>query len=160
MPADLEVSLLESIDNQHFFKKELCIERRESFADALRAVAGIDHTDPKARLLYMRAPLLDTLLADISVPLHMINDPDGRLAPAEVKQPLCGVWISTRSGCLTSAGEVKQPLCGVWISTRGNITPLHFDLCHGLLTQVCTLARIRPHRASPEPSYRSWAASE
>jgi len=138
VPADLEVSLLESIDNQHFFKKELCIERRESFADALRAVAGIDHTDPKARLLYMRAPLLDTLLADISVPLHMINDPDGRLAPA----------------------EVKQPLCGVWISTRGNITPLHFDLCHGLLTQVCTLARIRPHRASPEPSYRSWAASE
>ena len=30
----------------------------------------------------------------------------------------------------------KDENCGVWLGTAGNVTPLHYDLCHGFLVQV------------------------
>ena len=38
--------------------------------------------------------------------------------------------------------------CGVWISSRGCVTPLHYDLCHGFLTQI--YGRKRFILASPD----------
>jgi hypothetical protein len=111
------VSLLRAKDNQHFFKKELCIESTPLFADAVRQV--LQPNAPEQRL-YMRSALLDELLDDIHMPLHMINGSSSH----DLEQ------------FSLAAAEIKQSLCGVWISTTGNITPLHFDLCHGLLCQV------------------------
>ena len=30
----------------------------------------------------------------------------------------------------------KDDNCGVWLGTAGNVTPLHYDLCHGFIVQV------------------------
>lgn len=38
--------------------------------------------------------------------------------------------------------------CGIWISSSGCITPLHYDLCHGLLVQIS--GRKRFILASPQ----------
>lgn len=32
--------------------------------------------------------------------------------------------------------EAKLRNCGVWFGAAGNVTPLHYDLCHGFLVQV------------------------
>lgn len=44
---------------------------------------------------------------------------------------------STTSGNAGGGGAaLRDANCGVWLGSAGNITPLHYDLCHGFLVQV------------------------
>ena len=33
-------------------------------------------------------------------------------------------------------GELKEHCCGVWLGPARNVTPFHYDLCHGFLAGV------------------------
>jgi len=39
---------------------------------------------------------------------------------------------------LGGSSRIKENLVKVWIGSAGNVTPLHFDLCHGVLSQAST----------------------
>ena len=41
-----------------------------------------------------------------------------------------------------SAGRLREPLTKLWMGSSGNVTPLHFDLCHGCLTQIVGRKRV------------------
>ena len=59
--------------------------------------------------VYARAPLGNALLADLE------------LAPL---------------AALVGSGTPKIGNCTIWLGDGGNVTPLHYDLCHGLVVQV------------------------
>lgn len=101
------MTVLVAKDNCHFFKLALCDTEEMFYRDV------IDHIfrptpEQASRRIYCRLPLLPEFLADMDLP-----------------HDLTGV----ESG-------FKLANCGVWMSSSGNITPLHFDLCHGFLVQV------------------------
>jgi len=39
------------------------------------------------------------------------------------------------------SGAFKTHNCTVWLGHGGNVTPLHYDLCHGLLVQIRGIKR-------------------
>ncbi len=41
-----------------------------------------------------------------------------------------------------SAGRLREPLTKLWMGSSGNVTPLHFDLCHGCLAQIVGRKRV------------------
>lgn len=103
-------------DNTHFFKLALCDQREMRYGEVIDRLFGISPpSSPASERIYCRLPLMDEFLADLA------PFPDNLAAPS----------------------AVKQANCGVWMSSAGNITPLHFDLCHGFLIQV---------RRRPSPS--------
>jgi hypothetical protein len=111
------VLLLRSPDNQHFLKVD-CRREETRFATAMDAIltppaastpSAAAH--PQAIRGYARAPIcrpLQTVLAD-----------DVRLLVE---------WM----GGL----PVNFENCGLWFGTPGNVTPTHYDLCHGFLVQL------------------------
>jgi len=112
LPPDELVPVLVSKDNHHFFKLALCEERRMPYGAVLDRIFGGHDDQPR---LYLRLDLLPSFHVDITLPTELVYDVERDGAAATV---------------------IKRANCGVWLSTRGNITPLHFDLCHGFLVQV------------------------
>ena len=112
LPPDELVPVLVSKDNHHFFKLALCEERRMPYGAVLDRIFGGHDDQPR---LYLRLDLLPSFHVDITLPMELVYDLERDGAAATV---------------------IKRANCGVWLSTRGNITPLHFDLCHGFLVQV------------------------
>jgi len=43
---------------------------------------------------------------------------------------------------LEGIDRIKEQLTKVWAGSAGNVTPLHFDLCHGVLSQVVGRKRV------------------
>eukprot|EP00128_Syssomonas_multiformis_P012160 Colp12_sorted_trinity150504_noHs@23182 len=118
--GETKVPLYLAKDNHHFFKCELCVEVHTTFVESIDMIfGGKPYTEPLPnginecegpRRLYTRVPMLPELKKEIVTPTFHV--PEG------------------------ANGDFKDDLCGVWMSTQGNITPLHYDLCHGLLCQV------------------------
>ncbi|ORX94059.1 Clavaminate synthase-like protein [Basidiobolus meristosporus CBS 931.73] len=71
-----------------------------------------------SRRFYHRAHLSEAMLNDLDI--HTIRN---RL-------------FGERADDFSFAPESKSELIRLWVSTGGNITPMHFDRCHGLLLQV------------------------
>lgn len=106
-----DVAVLVAKDNRHFFKNALCVEERRKLSDIFRSIFGGGGDDDRDRQrLYCRLPLVDQVLDDVDLPNTLVFGPDG--------------------------GGFKQANCGMWASAAGNITPLHYDLCHGFLVQI------------------------
>ena len=112
-------------DNEHFLGRGLCSERREGvgLGEAWAAVTSYQ-LGATERRSYFRMPLGKELCADLCL----------RRA-AEV----CGAHGDNCDSYATG-GMPPVPFAAatsaVWVSCSGCRTPLHYDLCHGLLTQV------------------------
>lgn len=57
-------------------------------------------------------------------------------------------------------GEFKEANCGVWLGSAGCVTPLHYDLCHGVLERrarhrVCEQRRFTPPGVNRLPDRRA-----
>lgn len=138
-------------DGVHFMKIGLC----DTLDVPLEAVLG--------RVFPGDAPQLDAAAAAAQLPSRLY-------ARAPLTAPLKALCGSHEPHCRLVLGEgaaeeqqatFKDNLCGVWISTHGNITPLHFDLCHGFLNQV--RGRKRVTLFAPDDAmylYRSLPGSE
>jgi hypothetical protein len=95
-----------------------------------------------SRRLYARAPLscglaADVDLADLSV-LLPTSRPHGLplLKGGDSNLPERDGAPHHRDGSAAPAPQFKLSNCGVWVGSAGNLTPLHYDLCHGLLVGV------------------------
>jgi hypothetical protein len=131
--GDAQETLLIANDGQTFLKHELCKRSEMDFRQAIQLIltptsvevtevattteeATVEQQRMYCRLYFDRQP---TLAADT---LHQ------QLASAFLPNPLAPVSL------YPSSFEPKN--CGIWISSSGCVTPLHYDLCHGLLVQV------------------------
>ena len=105
---DQEVLVLRSPDGQRFLKRD-CEQLRQPFHDVALQLFGPAPTSPEAGRMYARAPLASGLRSEVDL-----------------------------SGLETLVGGkvFKDANSGVWLGTAGNVTPLHYDLCHGFLIQV------------------------
>jgi hypothetical protein len=101
------VTMLVAKDGINFLKHELCHLEKMSFRSALENIFTSDRTTRK----YCRTPVYKELLKDIVFPKNLVFGSD-------------------------SDNSFKIENCGVWISMAGCITPLHYDLCHGFMTQI------------------------
>ncbi len=100
-------------DNLRFMDNDI-MARKVQLAkeDLLSRVFGPRTAAEGTERLYYRDLLTEAMLADF---------PAGRIAAQ-------------------FGGDVKHDLMRVWIGTEGNVTPLHYDRCHGLLAQVAYFA--------------------
>jgi hypothetical protein len=116
-----DVLVLRSQSEGRFLKSD-CLQERwpparvvrhlfSSPAHAAGSAAGAENQATETLLadsIYARAPLTERALADCD--LQALEAMMGQ--PAQVAN------------------------CGVWIGSASNITPFHYDLCHGFLVQV------------------------
>jgi hypothetical protein len=109
------VLLLRSRDNENFLKVDCRREltRFSAAMDAVLAPSTAPSTSSATTRLrsYARAPicrLLQTALADD---------------------------VRSLAECMGDV-PVNFDNCGVWFGTAGNVTPTHYDLCHGFLVQL------------------------
>lgn len=120
-----ECLALTAKDNRNFLRLGLCESANMSVAEALALVLG-DSADTTERV-YCRF-YMDTQ------PL-LLQDTD-----LDYLRQLVGCTV------FTAPSFVPRNM-GVWASSKGCVTPLHFDLCHGLLAQC--VGRKRFLLASP-----------
>ena len=106
------VTVLHSANRARFLKRD-CRQSRAPFGAVAEALFSADAGEgsmdlwPQLRELpfYARAPLETGLLSECQGGLRAIE---------------------------TMLGEpAKADNCGVWLGSAGNITPFHYDLCHG-----------------------------
>ena len=110
VPECTEVSCFKApLDGRTFLKRGgICREERLRWREAV--LAGTNNGPASARA-YTRASLSD-----------LAPELLGRVQLSSVEEMV---------------GSTMDPhLCGLWISSPGCVTPLHFDMCHGLLCQV------------------------
>ena len=113
---DEDVLVLRSPDGRRFLKRD-CEQQHRPFGDVVQELFGEQGGDDvvgRTGRMYARGPLSSGLRAEVEL-RYLENMVGG-------------------DGC---AGSVfKDENCGVWLGTAGNVTPLHYDLCHGFLVQV------------------------
>jgi hypothetical protein len=104
-----DVLVLRSQSAGRFLKSD-CLQERWPLSRVVRHLFSETPTcdDGCADAIYARAPLSERALADCD---------------------LSG--LEEMIGC-----PAKLANCGVWIGSPSNITPFHYDLCHGFLVQV------------------------
>ena len=128
--------LLSAHDDVHFMKNDICEQHKMTLAEAVAHLAMRESNafvlcdGVQGSRVYMRAPVtvFGAPEQHFPPPYDMLNgDPEqrGRTAMESGNSP--PRWRNA---------VVKHALCGVWVSNAGCITPLHFDLCHGMLCQV------------------------
>lgn len=122
-----EILVLESKDNKHFFKNELTIHHQMPGNEAVDLILGTNSHENEKKW-YARLEFRDEFLKDVFLPYSFTRE-DAK--DEEIKIP-----------SNTFNHPFKQKNCTIWISTKGNITPLHYDLCHGLLCQVYGTKRV------------------
>ncbi|KAK9680186.1 hypothetical protein K7432_016013 [Basidiobolus ranarum] len=95
-------------------------EKLDSFKSEVdsQSLSSLQPEDDQHRRFYYRSHLSDSMLKDLDIP--------------GIRNSLFG----DRANDPTFASESKRELTRLWVSTGGNITPMHFDRCHGLLVQV------------------------
>ena len=106
----------------------LCTESVLPLAEALEAVLACcaSSSSGATELAYCRAPFAPELLRDCELrQLAAMCRGGGTAGGAEAEAGAHG----------TDPPFVLRN-CGVWVSAPGCETPLHYDLCHGLLAQV------------------------
>ena len=109
-----DVLVLRSPDGRRFLKRD-CEQQHRPFADVARELFG--QHQPAAPVaaggggarMYARSPLAAGLRAEVDL--------------AGLEQ-------------LVGGDVFKDENSGVWLGTAGNVTPLHYDLCHGFLIQI------------------------
>jgi lysine-specific demethylase 8 len=104
--ADEKFPVFVAPDNLRFLAKGVDIEPM-TLNELIDSVFS-DNSEGKKRL-YLRGPPLNEVMSDL--------DPE----PAFV---------------LDKNEHFSERMSGVWIGTAGNITPIHFDMWHGILTQI------------------------
>ena len=109
LPLDSRFTVFKAKDNTHFLDNDVVSDRIElSWKESIQKILHIDnYTDSNARL-YLRAEIPEILWKDIKTTLPFLS--------SEVK--------------------FKKETMRIWIGTKGNVTPLHYDRCHGLLAQI------------------------
>jgi hypothetical protein len=113
--------------------RELFAQHRPHPTHPAAAAAGASERLEQARTasgrMYARSPLRAGLRAEVDLrDLHqLVSETD---SDSGTSGPTDGV----RGG--TPRSVFKDENCGVWLGTAGNVTPLHYDLCHGFLVQV------------------------
>eukprot|EP01126_Amoeba_proteus_P050960 TRINITY_DN6062_c0_g1_i1.p1 TRINITY_DN6062_c0_g1~~TRINITY_DN6062_c0_g1_i1.p1 ORF type:complete len:184 (+),score=45.47 TRINITY_DN6062_c0_g1_i1:726-1277(+) len=80
-----------------------------SLEDVFQNLNSDEETSTRNRI-YLRAPFYDSLLPDVVLPQFFLNLEEGE--------------------------NFRTDISGLWIGTKGNVTPLHYDLWHGLLVQI------------------------
>ena len=110
-----EVDVLVSLDNRRFLKHELTRIVRMSLREGIRTALSPTQTPTGFERRYLRQYL------DSSAPASWVR----------AFEPCLGLLQETVSGI-----EFSRKNVGVWCSSGGSETPLHFDLCHGLLVQL------------------------
>jgi hypothetical protein len=104
-------------DNKNFLKLDLCDEVEMGLREALLKILQSDASPNE--LLYSRFY--------VNTQPHLANDIDFDLIHS----------IIDPSSSKTNASNLfNYKNIGIWTSMRGCITPLHYDLCHGLLVQL------------------------
>eukprot|EP01088_Endostelium_zonatum_P009356 TRINITY_DN22571_c0_g1_i1.p1 TRINITY_DN22571_c0_g1~~TRINITY_DN22571_c0_g1_i1.p1 ORF type:complete len:262 (+),score=45.90 TRINITY_DN22571_c0_g1_i1:2-787(+) len=107
LPLAENFTVFTSKDNTHFLDNNVVSDRIElSWKESIERILHINSED--SNRLYMRAEIPETLWNDIQTTLPFLS--------SEVK--------------------FKKETMRIWIGTKGNVTPLHYDRCHGLLAQV------------------------
>lgn len=105
--GDDDVLVLRSRDDQRFLKID-CHQERCTLADVVAHLFVARTTAESKAALYARAPLSARVLADCDL---------SKIASMTGEEP-------------------KLSNCGLWLGSASNITPFHYDLCHGFLVQV------------------------
>eukprot|EP01043_Picozoa_sp_COSAG02_P063253 COSAG02_NODE_8917_length_2401_cov_1.577324_3_plen_241_part_00 len=128
--------MLRSPDDRRFLKRD-CGQQQRPFDDVVRELfaqpppaAAAAAAAAAAGRMYARSPLRAGLRAEVELQdLHQLVGGDDNDARSS----------GTRAGAhdiSASRPIFKDENCGVWLGTAGNVTPLHYDLCHGFLVQV------------------------
>eukprot|EP00937_MAST-01D_sp_MAST-1D-sp2_P006266 g6266.t1 len=114
--ADTCVSCLFAHDNEHFFANALCESRDVRFGPDVVDVCLREASEGEARRYCRLRPLPPPLARAVGM------GGAGAHAAGQGEDGGDGVF--------------RRRLCACWIGSRGIVTPLHFDLCHGLLACV------------------------
>jgi hypothetical protein len=106
------VMVLRSCSGRRFLKRD-CAEERWPLADVAHyllsaPLLGVGESRAHRPAIYARAPLTTRALADCD--------------------------LSALEGMIGMPAKLAN--CGIWIGSASNITPFHYDLCHGFLVQV------------------------
>ena len=128
------VTNYEAKDNLSFFKNELTIHHKMPGDEMVRRILTDQEiklnpsttTDTQPQRWYCRGGFRKRFLGDVKLPYRIVYPS----IEAEQKDP---EMFSL---------PFRKHNCTVWVGTAGNITPLHFDMCHGLLCQVIGVKRV------------------
>lgn len=136
LAGEKKIFLMQAKDNLHFFKNQIShhyhIPGREVAILTLSSEMSrelpehlvVNNASADTRW-YARGEFRNRYLPDIIVPYELLLR----------SLPDCSTMSKLQL-------PFKKNDCAVWFSTAGNITPLHFDLCHGLLCQVIGTKKI------------------
>ena len=105
---DALIPVLTSRDGHRFLKQD-CDLSEQHFAAVVGRLFSEEVPRPRA---YARAPLAGGLVEDVQL------------------SELAAIFLGD------AHASFKLDNCGVWLGSAGCVTPLHYDLCHGLLVQV------------------------
>ena len=131
----VETTLLFAKDNSNFLGRGGLCDRTDGvpFHEAWSHVAAHAAGDTDRRC-YFRAPLAVELRRDIDFTAARVVF-GGEAEEEKVKG-------SGADGTNAPPHPFSERTSSVWVSSPGCVTPLHFDLCHGLLTQLGGTKRV------------------
>ena len=136
--SEVKTSLLFSRDNSNFLGRGGMCDRTDDvpFREAWSHVAA--HAAGRTgRRCYFRAPLAVELRRGID--FTAASAVFGAVAEAKTKANAKAVKTDQSSA---PPPPFSERTSSVWVSSPGCVTPLHFDLCHGLLTQLSGTKRV------------------
>ena len=130
----VETTLLFAKDNSNFLGRGGLCDRTDGvpFHEAWSHVAAHAAGDTDRRC-YFRAPLAVELRRDIDFTAARV------VFGGEEEEKVKG---SGADGTNAPPHPFSERTSSVWVSSPGCVTPLHFDLCHGLLTQLGGTKRV------------------
>jgi hypothetical protein len=138
------VRVLVAADNSNFLRHELCDETQVSLKDLVRSQFSPPEPDTYASTTKMYCRLYSDVYPSIGSTCNF--DYLASLAFPAVSSASCGY---------ETGSNFKPSNIGLWMSSAKCITPLHFDICHGLLNQINGKKRFV--LASPEDTpYLYW----
>jgi len=124
--SEKTVLVLSSKNGKRFLKRD-CDQAQRPFGDVVAelwpkveavAAAGAAAAQEAAALAHETAAVTGSFYARAALSDSLLAECDVSAIEALIGQPL------------------KQKNCGVWMGSGGNITPFHYDLCHGFLVQI------------------------
>ena len=133
------VACLFARDNLHFFGAGgFCDTRRLAFDDV---VAGALVNDDQEKMYCRLRPMPRLLWSQLN---RTGGGGDGRAGHGASGVLDASAGIGACGAARRGPGTVafKDHLCACWVGSRGTITPLHFDLCHGLLLGLVGVKKV------------------
>lgn len=141
-----DVEVLVAKDDRNFLKNELCDVIKMPLIDAWQ------------QILFHNTSALSSSPTSHSTPTKMYCriylDQHPELLPYFDLKLLrdCASFGQKSTDGESIEVQLKNKNIGLWISTKSCITPLHFDICHGFLSQICgnkTFILSPPEDATP-----------